>query len=209
MNSPLFDVSGFRRHLKDFMGQMQMAAQGLLKLPDSKRGIPNSVDRVDLDQCRAPEGWHLSDAELCAAIDKGIQQCIDIWVKVLGCTEAIDMDITNSEHFFSNPVKHFPHGDIYATGVTSDDSWYAAQRGYLEDPECLGRYHDGDDAQSDDPAATASTLVDVEENSTLAEQFGEILRQQGVVEYPNASEDRIALFKAACKSLSIFNQGFF
>ena len=40
-NSPCFSVSAFRRHLRHFIGQIKLAANGGLELPPSKRGVPN------------------------------------------------------------------------------------------------------------------------------------------------------------------------
>jgi hypothetical protein len=42
-NSPLFDVAGFRRHIKHFLLQIQLAASGEIQMPDSRRGVPNTV----------------------------------------------------------------------------------------------------------------------------------------------------------------------
>lgn len=45
-NSPLFDVAGFRWHLKHLLQQMEQAAQGLIEFPDSKRGVPKTIKNV-------------------------------------------------------------------------------------------------------------------------------------------------------------------
>ena len=68
-NSPSFSVLGFKRHLRHFHLTVDMATTSGLKLPPSKRGVPNDISRVDVQKYAAPPGWHLSDAEICEILD--------------------------------------------------------------------------------------------------------------------------------------------
>ena len=125
-NSPLFGVMGFHRHLQHFILQMEMAVTSGLKLPPSKRGVPNDVSRVTdrLADFRAPPGWHLSDPEICSLLDE--QSCADKgrmgqavwwWVVYLECDSLGVADILkNPDNFFSHPVKHFGKGDVWGGG---------------------------------------------------------------------------------------------
>ena len=74
-NSPCFDVGGFRHHLKHQIGQLLMAVDCDVELPNSKRSVLNTVKGVDCAKYAAPPGWHLTDVELNAAIDEGIAEC--------------------------------------------------------------------------------------------------------------------------------------
>ena len=112
-------------------------------MPDSRRGVPNTVQEPgkNKERCAAPDGWHLSDAELHASIDRGIAECIHVFMQLLGCRDGLDMDLTNPDHFFANPVKHFPDGDVYNAGVDQDHEWFKAQ---AEEREDQGWNRDGD-----------------------------------------------------------------
>ena len=76
---------------------------------------------VLLMPCSCPAGFPhallAATHPLAAAVEKGIRERIAIWVKVLGCSEALGCDLNGPRHFFSNPGKHFPDGDIYNTGA--------------------------------------------------------------------------------------------
>ena len=62
-------------------------------------------------------------------------------MQLLGCHDGLDMDLVNPDHFFANPVKHFPDGDIYNAGVDQDHEWFKAQ---AEEREDQGWNCDGD-----------------------------------------------------------------
>ena len=61
-NSPLFNIAGFRRHVKHLIGHMKLAATTGLKIPQAKRGVPHGVKYFeDRSAFEAPDGWHLTD----------------------------------------------------------------------------------------------------------------------------------------------------
>jgi hypothetical protein len=99
------------------------------------------------------------------------------------------MDLSNPEHFFSNPVKHFPDGDIYNAGVDQDHEWFQAQATEREDGFC--NPSDGDDANSSSPSDAASS-------HDIAEQWGNILHQQQGA----AAEDAQIDIQELCRSLN-------
>jgi hypothetical protein len=125
-NSPLFSVLGFKRHLRHFHLMMDMAVTSGLKMPHSKRGVPNDVSRVDIVKHATPPGWHLTDAEICGILDGMVQgvadpsgagDCTLWWVGVLQCPEITGNDLRRAQEFFSAPVKHFKKGDLWGDGV--------------------------------------------------------------------------------------------
>lgn len=200
-NSPLFDVAGFRRHLKHLIGQMKLAATTGLKVPAARRGVPHDVHYCeDTDQYKAPDGWHLTDEELMIAIDQGIAECVQLWIDVLGCNDLLDL--SNPDHFFVEPTKHFPHGDMFAQGV--DDPWYEgnAANGVAQEREDPGWNHDGDDVESDNPSA--GNAADASQN--MVDQWSNLIQEQGLVGAgAEAPESKVALLKQLSQPLSDWN----
>ena len=196
-NSPNFDVAGFRRHIKHLLLQMQLAAESKVKLPPSRRGVPNDVEspQAGKEQCACSDGWHLSDDELKEAMDQGIAECIQLFIKLLGCTDGIDMDFSNPEHFFSNPCKHFPDGDIYNAGVDEDHEWFRAQEAEREDGFCNPT--DGD---------AVGPESNSEEQHDIAQQWAEILRHQSNSASDEGGDDVMELFKSLTEPVRQWNQ---
>ena len=66
-------------HLRHFHVTIDTAITSVLKLPPSKRGVPNDIGRVDEQRYAASLGWHLSDAGICEILDDavGINDGID------------------------------------------------------------------------------------------------------------------------------------
>ena len=203
-NSPRFDVAGFRRHIKHFMLQIQLAAAGKIEMPPSKRGVPNSVKQPNKSQCAAPAGWHLNDEQMQQAIDRGIAECIHTFLHDLGCTECLDMDLSNPDHFFADPVKHFPDGDIYNAGVDQDDEWFRASSYRSADSmreDSDWNSGDGDDADKDSPDTSGET-------HDIAAQWSEMISQQGLVD-PDAVEPNqsaLDLLRSLHKPIRDFNE---
>lgn len=187
-NSPLFDVAGFRRHLKHFVLQMQLGIHSNIDMPPSKRGMPNSVRRVQPETFSAPEGWHLSDAELSVAIDKGIVECVELWKGVLQCNHLTNCDLSDPKHFFATLMEHFRTQDMCSKGVFTD-----------EDEDVDGLLHDRDLEFED-------REMDVAQAVNITEQLGDILQKQGLVGVP-IPEDRMQFYKQMSGAVSTWNQG--
>ena len=191
-NSPLFGMLGFKRHLKHFWLMTDMAADGNVKMPPSKRGVPNDISRVDISKWAAPPGWHLTDKELCDILDAQmdtavyapgdckcasecsectcgkvaglhIGDCVYWWVDVLECDELLEPGLLEGpDNFFSALVKHFGIGDLWGAGLNS---------GEVE----TGR-EDHDDA--DDPAVeVVADSFDSREEASAADVFASACRQ--------------------------------
>jgi hypothetical protein len=200
-NSPLFDIAGFRRHLKHFLGQMELAIEGHVQMPPSKRGVPNRVEQVEKTQYEAPEGWHLTDAELKECIDEGLQQVCDIFINLLGCTEMLDMDLCDPKHFFSAPCKHFPDGRLKDDEDDSDgDNDDAPSGGCQREDSQHGA--DGDE--------DANCIAPTEHHVNIATRFNEICeKKEGLLgdEVQAPPETRMQLLKAVSDPLKTFNAG--
>ena len=70
-NSPLFGVLGFKRHLSHFLLHAEMAAKAGWKMPKSKRGVPDGIQRVDLAANAIPFGsWHLHDERIIEILNE-------------------------------------------------------------------------------------------------------------------------------------------
>jgi hypothetical protein len=198
-NSPLFDVAGFRRHLKHLIGQMKLVATTGLKVPNARCGVPHDVRYFeDARRFKAPDGWHLTNEELQIAIDQGIAECVRLWVEILGHNDLLDL--SKPDHFFVNPTKHFPHGDMFAQGV--NDPWYQPNAGNQapQNREDAGWGHDGDDSQRDNPNAGG----DADASQNMMDQWSALMQQQGLVD-ADAPSSRIKLLQQLSEPLSDWN----
>ena len=212
-NSPLFDIAGFRRHLKHLIGQMKLVATTGLKVLAARRGVPHDVRHEGVEQFKAPDGWHLTDEELVQAIDHEIAECAQFWINVLGCDDLLDL--SKPDHFFVNPAKHFPHGDMFAQGV--DDPWYQDNAGNQQGPEPNNQHdaaanpqeredpgwnHDGDDAGADNQDAGAAA----DASQDMVDQWSNLMQQQGLVgAEAEAPASKIALLQQLSQPLSDWN----
>ena len=127
--APLFGVLGFKRHLRHFLLQMDMAATSGLKWPPSKRGVPNDVSRVSevLASFNVPAGWHLSDEEIISILDAvtcsqpGAEgDCAVWWGYILQWPEIFEVNMHQHDNIFTAPVKHFPKNDLWGGGVDAN-----------------------------------------------------------------------------------------
>jgi hypothetical protein len=170
-NAPLFGVMGFLRHLQHFQLQIEMAASGCVKMPPSRRGVPNDVSRVDVEGWAAPDGWHLTDEEICATLDK--QSATDpedlgeaVWwfAVYLECPEVLSNGyLSDPENFFSKPVKHFGYGDLWGGGI---------------DGIPINEDDNGDDTEGGaGEAPIVATILDHEDEASAASVFGDICRK--------------------------------
>jgi len=173
-NAPLFGVLGFMRHLSHFFLQIEMAAKDNVKMPHSKRGVPNDVSRVEIEKWAAPLGWHLSDAEICAILDSeasadpnDLGLAVWWWAVYLECPEVLTgAGLSDSDNFFSDPVKHFGRGDVWGAGV--DDA--PANEEVREDEDNL------DGPQVEDLAVEVEVL-DCSDEVDAGVVFGDICRK--------------------------------
>jgi hypothetical protein len=113
-NSPLFGVLGFKRHLSHFRLQIEMAATSGLVQPDSKRGVPNSVERVNHEIAHAPDDWHMSDVELGRALDIAAR-----WWSDRLLTKDTGLTVDQCVAMASDPVGTFTRNDLCNRGVTN------------------------------------------------------------------------------------------
>ena len=215
-NAPLFSVLGFKRHLRHFHLMVDMAATSGLKMPPSKRGVPNDISRVDVEKYAAPPGWHLTDAEICTILDGQVKkapgnsdaanvlkQCVEgdttatgdcnkWWIGMLECPEIDKTNLRKEKEFFSHPVKHFKTGDLWNVGVGDD----------VPDPEDeVYREDDGDDD------VVAIDVIDVDEEQDAAAIFSGVVRRSG--QYGDAAVQGAAksdnFFREVCDKLKKFN----
>ena len=173
-NAPLFGVLGFMRHLQHFFLQIEMSATDDVKMLHLKRGVPNDVSRVDVQKWAAPDGWHLSDAEICSILDaeastdpENLGLSVWWWTVYLECPEVLGRaGLDDAENFFSKPVKHFGKGDIWGAGV--DDA--AAAEKVRDDEDNL-------DGLQADAAAVDVEVLDCGDEADAAVVFGDICRK--------------------------------
>ena len=205
-NSPLFGMLGFKRHLKHFWPMVDMAADGNVKMPPSKRGVPNDISRVDLAKWAAPDGWHLTDEEICGILDAQMDQSIDSetgmhvgdciywWVNVLECEELLEPSLLErQDNFFSAPVKHFGVDDLWGPGVN------------CALPE-TGR-EDGIDA---DDCEVSVDAFDPTDEASAAAVFADACRQVEALQIdgapPEEPETSVRqLYRSCCDATTRFN----
>ena len=107
-NSPVVSILGWFNHTKHYLYQQFMEANSMLPVPSSCRGIPHTIERVDIARWGAPPGWHPTDEQIVLSIDKGVQRAIGL-LQYCG----VDTDLTQRSGFFKSPYKHFPLADTY------------------------------------------------------------------------------------------------
>jgi len=197
-NSPSFSVQGFKRHLRHFQLKIDDAVNSGLKMPPSKRGVPNDISRVDLAKYAAPEGWHLTDAEICAALDgcvehsdgQAIGDCAKWWMDTLACPEVLRTKLRAHKEFFSSPVKHFKKADLWGADIPA-----AAD----VEPEEIGREDDDDVVEVE--------VYDVDEEQDAANIFSRIVERSG--QYPigdgAGGGDTMKFYRDVCDKLKKFN----
>ena len=108
-NSPVVSVYGWFTHLKHYLYQQFLEATSTISLPASCRGIPHSIERVQIPAVQAD--WHPTDAQLLVGIQRGVQKAIEL-LKSCG----IQTNLTIRNGFFRHPCKHFPLADSYVMG---------------------------------------------------------------------------------------------
>lgn len=194
-NSPVVSVLGWFTHLKHYLYQQYLEANSKMPVPPSCRGIPHSIDRVQIPD--VPAGWHPTDDELRAAIDKGIDRAIAL---LTDC--GVSTNLTRLNGFFKQPCKHYPlrdriDADTYVAAVNCEE----ADRGDKED-DPNGNTPDGEtvdlttmDAQD---AADAEAVI----TQLMRDQLGE--DDQG--EETGVTECAKRLMQEISALLSNFNQ---
>ena len=101
-NSPSLSVKGFFVAFKHTLFQICMEAKSKLRLPDSRRGVPHSIGRVEPDPPSPAYRRATEDAQVLRDFLAGIQLCSTIWRQVL----SFDVS-TELPGFFEEPWKHF------------------------------------------------------------------------------------------------------
>ena len=200
-NSPSFSVLGFKRHLRHFHLMVDMAVTSGLKLPPSKRGVPNDISRVDVQKYTAPPGWHLSDAEICTILDgvvgvaDGVAtgDCTKWWMDVLSCPEVAHTNLRSSKEFFSAPVKHFKKADLWNLGV--------GDAVHVEDAA------GGAASREDDDDVIHVPVYDVDEEQDAAAIFGNLVARSGQYNGDGVGDNRSSMefFREVCDKLKKFN----
>jgi hypothetical protein len=114
-NSPVVSVKGWYTHLQHYLYQQSIESDNPgLKIPQSCRGIPHSIERVKIPEFDPK--WHPTDPEITAAIDLGVDQAIEL-LKSLG----INADLSVRNGFFRHPWKHFPLKDRTYSAAMAED----------------------------------------------------------------------------------------
>jgi len=197
-NSPMFTVQGFKRHLRHFELKMNDAVNSGLKMPPSKRGVPNDISRVDLEKYTAPAGWHLTDAEICASLDKCVEHsegvpigdCAKWWMETLACPEVLRTKLRAHKDFFASPVKHFKKADLWGAGIPPAN---------VVQPEEAGREDDDDVVEVE--------VYDVDEEQDASNIFSRIVERSG--QYGDGisagTDATMQFFRDVCDKLKKFN----
>ena len=105
-NSPVVSVQGWFTHLKHYVYQQHLESTSNHKVPASCRGIPHTIDRIQIPE--VPDGYFPSDDDLRSAIDCGVAKAIEL---LTFC--GIDSGDATKAGFFRHPCKHFPLKDLY------------------------------------------------------------------------------------------------
>ena len=98
-NSPVVSVKGWFIHMQHYLYNQHLEADNPgLRLPQSLRGIPHSIDRVQIPTFSP--SWHPTDAALTAAIDCGVQDAIQLLAYI-----GIDTNLSVQNGFFKQPCR--------------------------------------------------------------------------------------------------------
>ena len=158
-NSPVVSVKGWFTHIQHYLYEQHLEADNPgLKIPASCRGIPHTIERVQIPT--VDPSWHLTDAQITASIDLGVllsdfeaaaslshtKAC-----SITGVADAIELlqdvnintNLSTRNGYFQHPWKHFPLKDrTYSAampeeGETEDDPTEARPDGEVVDQTVL------------------------------------------------------------------------
>ena len=186
-NSPVVAVKGWVTHIEHYNYQQHLEAKDLgLKLPMSCRGIPHTIEAVDIQKITVPRSWHPTDDGIRAAIDRGVADTIAL----LGMA-GIDPNLGMRNGFFLHPWKHFPLKD----------------RTYAVDMDEDGEKEDDPTEARPDGEAVDQTVVAAQDAADADAVLGQLMRtalptaQQAV-----GNDDSQAVLEEVSKLLASFNQ---
>ena len=95
-------VRGFFIAFKHVLYQISLEATSLLRIPDSRRGVPHSIGRVEPDPPSPAYRWDTEDPQLRERILAGFRKAEALWKTVL--RYHVDVELPG---FFEQPWKHF------------------------------------------------------------------------------------------------------
>ena len=154
-----------------------------LRLPQSLRGIPHSIDRVQIPTFSP--SWHPTDAALTAAIDCGVQDAIQLLAYI-----GIDTNLSVQNGFFKQPWKHFPLKDrTYSVAM--------AEEGDKEDDPTEAR---------PDGEAVDQTVIAAQDAQDADAVLGQLMRTALPEDQQELSPDRAAVLEEVSALLAAFNQ---
>ena len=182
-NSPVVSVKGWFTHLQHYLYQQSMESDNPgLKIPQSCRGIPHSIERVQIPT--VDPKWHPSDEQITAAIDVGVQQAIELLVSI-----GIDTNLSTRNGFFSHPWKHFPLKDrTYAAAM--------AETGEKEDDPAT--------TQPDEPVD--QTVLAAQDAADIDAVLGQLMRTGLQAGDQQIASDTSAVLEEVSALLAAFNQ---
>ena len=185
-NSPVVSVRGWVQHLKHYIYQQHLEATSSLRLPASCRGIPHSIERVQIPVFDA--SWHPTDAELIAAVDRGMHGAINL-LQQCGITS----NLTVRSGFFKQPCKHFPLKDTYVT----------LMHGAVDADEAAGKE---DDPNGDGGGEEPPSKMDAEDAADALALMNQLMRSNA----GGGADDSHAAFRLVVDEISslitAFNQ---
>jgi hypothetical protein len=184
-NSPVVSVKGWFTHLRHYLFNQHLEADNPgLKIPQSCRGIPHSIERVQIPTF--DRSWHPSDGEITAAIDAGVDEAIAM-LNYIG----IDSNLSRRNGFFKHPWKHFP---------LRDRTYSAAM------PETGEKENDPTEAQPDGELVD-QTVVAAQDAADADAVIGQLMRTALPADQQNdTTADRAAVLEEVSALLASFNQ---
>ena len=102
INSPSLPVKGFYVAFGHTLFQISLEATSLLRIPDSRRGVPHSIGRVQPDPPSPAYRHATQDPQLKERMLAGFKKAQWLWKEVVG----YDVDVS-LPGFFEDPWKHF------------------------------------------------------------------------------------------------------
>ena len=183
-NSPVVSVKGWFIHMQHYLYNQHLEADNPgLRLPQSLRGIPHSIDRVQIPTFGP--SWHPTDAALTAAIDCGVQDAIQLLAYI-----GIDTNLSVQNGFFKQPWKHFPLKDrTYSVAM--------AEEGDKEDDPTEAR---------PDGEAVDQTVIAAQDAQDADAVLGQLMRTALPEDQQELSPDRAAVLEEVSALLAAFNQ---
>ena len=171
-NSPVVSVKGWFTHLKHYLFNQSMESSNPdLKIPQSCRGIPHSIERTKIPEFDPK--WHPTDPEITAAIEKGVQEAIEM-LKYIG----INTNLSTQNGFFKHPWKHFPLKD--RTYALSADTG-------------AGEKEDNPTEANPDNEPVDQTVLAAQDTTDIDAVLGQLMR-------PAGPDGEVSAFRVPCEA---------